>query len=110
MNRRKFFKGIGSVIATTVIAPHVILAENNSVEVFTEGNGLWQQLRRGKIIKYGKPNGITKAQIKEAVEYVFRDYENRPQRFLRFETCTKGREEIRKKMHSYIINGVTYTT
>lgn len=34
--------------------------------------GLWHQLRRGKIIKYARPGGITKVQIKEAVEYVFR--------------------------------------
>ena len=34
--------------------------------------GLWHQLRRGKIIKYARPGGITKVQIKEAAEYVFR--------------------------------------
>lgn len=33
--------------------------------------GLWHQLRRGKIIQYGRPGGITKQQIKEAVDYVF---------------------------------------
>lgn len=34
--------------------------------------GLWHQLRRGKIIKYPRPGGITVSHIKEAVEYVFR--------------------------------------
>lgn len=34
--------------------------------------GLWHQLRRGKLIKYSRPGGITVSQIKEAVEYVFR--------------------------------------
>lgn len=34
--------------------------------------GLWHQIRRGKLIKYGRPGGITRAHIKEAVEYVFR--------------------------------------
>jgi hypothetical protein len=34
--------------------------------------GLWHQLRRGKLIKYGRPGGITRDHLKEAVEYVFR--------------------------------------
>lgn len=34
--------------------------------------GLWHQLRRGKIIQYARPGGITKTHIKEAAEYVFR--------------------------------------
>lgn len=34
--------------------------------------GLWHQLRRGKLIKYSRPGGITRTHIKEAVEYVFR--------------------------------------
>lgn len=34
--------------------------------------GLWHQLRRGFIIKYGKPGGITQTHIKQAAEYVFR--------------------------------------
>ena len=34
--------------------------------------GLWHQLRRGKLIKYSRPGGLTRTHIKEAVEYVFR--------------------------------------
>ena len=34
--------------------------------------GLWQQMRRGKIITYGKRYGITRSHIKEAADYVFR--------------------------------------
>lgn len=34
--------------------------------------GLWHQLRRGKIITYGRPGGITRAHIKEVAEYIFR--------------------------------------
>jgi len=34
--------------------------------------GIWKQIRRGKIITYGRPMGITRSNIKEAVEYVFR--------------------------------------
>lgn len=34
--------------------------------------GLWHQLRRGKIITYGRPGGITRDHIKEVAEYVFR--------------------------------------
>jgi len=48
--------------------------------------GLWHQLRRGKVIKYSRPGGITKTHIKEAVEYVFRKnpykkYEDRKVKF-----------------------------
>lgn len=35
--------------------------------------GLWHQLRRGKLIKYGRPGGITRTHLKEAVEYIFRN-------------------------------------
>lgn len=35
--------------------------------------GLWHQLRRGKVIKYGRPGGITRVHLKEAVEYIFRN-------------------------------------
>lgn len=34
--------------------------------------GLWRQLRRGKIIKYARPQGLTQAHISDAVEYLFR--------------------------------------
>ena len=33
--------------------------------------GLWHQLRRGKIIQYGRPGGITLQKVKDAVDYVF---------------------------------------
>lgn len=35
--------------------------------------GIWHQIRRGKLIHYARPMGITRAHIKEAVEYVFRN-------------------------------------
>jgi hypothetical protein len=58
--------------------------ENSGVVRLNEG--LWHQLRRGKIIKYARPNGITRKHIKEAVEYVFRNnpykrYEDRRVKF-----------------------------
>lgn len=34
--------------------------------------GVWHQIRRGRIIKYSKPGGITKGHIKEVVAYLFR--------------------------------------
>ena len=34
--------------------------------------GIIHQIRRGKLIQYNRPGGITRAHIKEAVEYVFR--------------------------------------
>lgn len=47
-----------------------IIRDSNGVTRLNEG--LWHQIRRGKLIKYGRPGGITRAHIKEAVEYVFR--------------------------------------
>lgn len=35
--------------------------------------GLWRQLRRGKIIKYARPYGMTQAHISDAVEYLYRN-------------------------------------
>ena len=35
--------------------------------------GVWHQLRRGKIIKYAQPGGITFDQIHEAVSYIFKN-------------------------------------
>lgn len=40
--------------------------------------GLWHQLRRGKSIIYGRPGGITRKHLQEAVEYVFRNNLNKP--------------------------------
>jgi hypothetical protein len=45
--------------------------DSNGVTKLNEG--LWHQLRRGKLIKYSRPNGITRNHIKEAVNYVFRN-------------------------------------
>ncbi|MCB1711379.1 MAG: hypothetical protein KDH96_02505 [Candidatus Riesia sp.] len=44
---------------------------SNGAAMFNEG--LWHQLRRGKLIKYARPQGLTRSHIKEAVEYVFRE-------------------------------------
>ena len=56
----------------------------NGVLRFNEG--LWKQARRGRIIEYGRPGGITKQHIREATEYVFRtkpdmQFENRRVKF-----------------------------
>jgi hypothetical protein len=40
--------------------------------------GLWHQLRRGTIIKYGRPGGITRNHLKEAAEYIFRANPDKP--------------------------------
>lgn len=47
-----------------------VIRDSNGVTRLNEG--LWHQIRRGKLIKYGRPGGITRSHIKEAVEYVFR--------------------------------------
>lgn len=44
--------------------------DSNGVARLNEG--LWHQLRRGKIINYGRAGGITRDHLKEAAEYVFR--------------------------------------
>jgi len=41
----------------------------NGVLRFNEG--MWKQARRGRIIEYGRPGGITKQHIREAAEHVF---------------------------------------
>jgi hypothetical protein len=43
----------------------------NGAAMFNEG--LWHQLRRGKLIKYARPMGLTRAHLREAVEYIFRE-------------------------------------
>lgn len=48
--------------------------DSNGVTKLNEG--LWHQLRRGYIIKYARPNGITKNHIKDAVAYAFRNNPN----------------------------------
>lgn len=35
--------------------------------------GIWHQIRRGKIITYSKPGGITMNHIREAVQYIYRN-------------------------------------
>lgn len=67
----------------------------------TNGNvryneGLWHQLRRGKIISYGKPGGITREHIKEAAEYVFRQnpYKPKIERKLRFKCGTPAYDNV----------------
>jgi len=48
-------------------------------------DGLWRQARRGRIIEYGKPGGITEQILREAAEYIFRksdlDFEYRRIKF-----------------------------
>src|SRR5690606_2263915 len=67
----------------------------------TNGNiryneGLWHQLRRGKIITYGRPGGITREHIKEAVSYVFRQNPEKPtiERRIRFKCGTEAYNNV----------------
>lgn len=48
--------------------------------------GIWHQIRRGKLIQYGRPMGMTRANLKEAAEYVFRNNPQLPEedRYIRF--------------------------
>lgn len=67
----------------------------------TNGNvkfneGLWHQLRRGKIITYGRPGGITREHIKEAAEYVFRVNPSMPyeSRRIKFKCGTRAYDNV----------------
>lgn len=44
----------------------------NSNGVTRLNEGLWHQLRRGKVDRYARPGGITKSHIKSLAEYIFR--------------------------------------
>lgn len=46
------------------------IKNTNGVTRYNEG--LWHQLRRGFIIKYGRRGGLTREHIQQAVDYVFR--------------------------------------
>lgn len=61
-----------------------VVRDSNGVARLNEG--LWHQLRRGKIIKYGRPGGITRNHLKEAAEYIFRANPDKPiiERKIRF--------------------------
>jgi len=52
------------------------ISDSNGVTKLNEG--LWNQLRRGKVMQYARPGGITRAHIKEMIEYVFRINPNKP--------------------------------
>lgn len=58
--------------------------------------GLWHQLRRGKVITYGKPGGITREHLKEAAEYVFRQNPHKPkiERKIRFKCGTPAYDNV----------------
>tara|TARA_R110002012_G_scaffold259710_1_gene441331 strand:- start:153 stop:1868 length:1716 start_codon:yes stop_codon:yes gene_type:complete len=65
-------------------AGHVTIAE-----------GLWHQLRRGKIIPYSRKGGITRRHIKEATEYVFQGNELQPEdRHIKFKAGKFAYENI----------------
>ena len=49
---------------------------SNGVTKMNEG--IMHQIRRGKLIQYGRPMGITRAHLKEAAEYVFRNNPHLP--------------------------------
>lgn len=46
-----------------------VINEINGTKRINEG--LWRQWRRGRLIKYSKPNGITENHIREAASYIF---------------------------------------
>lgn len=47
-----------------------VISDTNGTKRLNEG--IWHQIRRGRLIKYSKPNGITRAHIQEAASYLFR--------------------------------------
>lgn len=75
----------------------------------TNGNvrfneGLWHQLRRGKIITYGRAGGITREHIKEAAEYVFRVNPHLPyeERRIKFKCGTRAYDNVMEIFHDEV--------
>ena len=61
----------------------------------TIAEGLWYQMRRGKIIPYSRRGGITRRHIKEATEYVFQGNEMQPEmRRIKFKAGKYAYENI----------------
>lgn len=66
--------------------------------------GVWHQLRRGKLIKYARPMGMTRMHIKEAVEYLYRENPLPPEeRYITFE-CGSEMEHNFNEIFSQEIN------
>lgn len=77
--------------------------------------GLWHQLRRGKLIKYARPGGITRAHLKEAVEYIFRNnpYKKVEERRIKFKGgkfAVENVKEIFKDEFNNQLNLLTTST
>lgn len=59
--------------------------------------GLWPQMRRGKIIPYARIGGITRAKLKEAVEYVFQGNDIQAEhRYIKFKAGKFAYENIQE--------------
>jgi len=58
--------------------------------------GLWHQLRRGKVIPYSKRGGITREHIKEAADYVFRGNPDKPriERRIKFKCGSRAFDNV----------------
>lgn len=73
---------VGSTLEFLALAEYVkleayqLLFQKAFVDTSANGTkraneGLWHQWRRGRLIKYSKPNGITENHIREAASYIF---------------------------------------
>ena len=57
--------------------------------------GIFHQIRRGKLIQYGRPMGITRAHIMEAVQYIFRVSElPEEMRFVEFSVGLQAKQNM----------------
>lgn len=80
--------------------------DHGSEGVIKVNDGLWRQMRRGKIIEYARPGGITLADLAEASNYYFKN-SNIPvdQRYIRFkggaEAVMNGKNLINKHAVEY---------
>jgi len=81
-NIRRAGASVGSVYEFLALAEYIKIEANQLLfgraTVLTEQNGtkrinegLWHQWRRGRLIKYSKPDGITVNHIREAASYIF---------------------------------------
>jgi len=84
-----------------------VITENNGTKRMNEG--LWHQWRRGRLIKYSKPNGITENHIREAASYIFQSRNDLQfyDRRLKFKCGRAAYENMLVIFEKYVIAGLT---
>ena len=70
--------------------------------------GVWHQIRRGKLIKYAKPGGITLDHLREAAQYIFRNSNIPPlQRRIKFKVGWMAHQNVMQLFREEAIQQLT---